>query len=127
LSLSSLSLRQRLRRNLNLSGGLNFGVHYKLQVTGVSVTGPDAAMFTVFAIAPDGSKVTATFPIMLQSGRPQYFALQFCPTRYGSVSATRQISKDKQGSPGLLSASLPVTTMAPPAPTMLYAAIQRSY
>jgi len=28
LSLSSLSLRQRLRRNLNLSGGLNFGVHY---------------------------------------------------------------------------------------------------
>ena len=65
----------------------------ELQVTGVSVTGPDAAMFTVFAIAPDGSKVTATFPIMLQSGRPQYFALQFCPTRYGQLARPDRFPK----------------------------------
>jgi hypothetical protein len=44
----------------------------ELQVAGVSVTGPDAGMFTVLAIVPYGSKVTATFPIMLQSGRPAF-------------------------------------------------------
>ena len=94
-----------------------------LQVTGVSVAGPDASTFTIFGLASDGSKVRPTFPITLQAGRAQEFALQFCPTRYGQFSATVQISGSAPGSPQILSASLPVTATAPPAPTLLCAVI----
>jgi hypothetical protein len=90
-----------------------------LQLTGVSVTGPDAGMFTVFAIAPNGSKVMPALPILLHGGSAQYFALQFCPTHYGPMSATLQISGNTPGSPQTLSASLPVTAAAPPAPSAI--------
>jgi hypothetical protein len=94
-----------------------------LQITSVSVTGPDAATFTVFELAANGSKGNPLFPITLEGGFSQLFALQFCPARYGQFSATLQITGNTQDSPVTLSASLPVTATAPPAPTLLCAVI----